>query len=420
MNADLLAMLGAGGLGGAPPRREPDPGKTIATFKAGKMNPVLQENGKYLVTADSRRGQISLIYELGSRSSGSNSNSGGGSGNGILKFEWKDRRTRSVIDSLTIFPEDRCTFTPVPTGREGDRVYLLQFGNNPDRRFFFWMQDKYEDGLDENNCKQANTFLSNVNECIVAAGGEPPQPTTTSTPSSSSNKKSDSSSSAAPASNSGSASQVDALSSILENLGMPQPNTGATATSSTTTATPSSSKSTTENTSSSNNNAPAASTTGGGLTLADLQGAMAGLATHSPAGSTTTTAEIPGPPLNELATSDFIDESGILENPDTVARLTEFLPEGQRTPEMLRENLRSPQVQQALQSLTMALSGDAESYHSIIANFQLEPQDGAAALASGNPIQAFLDCVIASVKKEKDAEEEKTESKEDDDEKMSE
>lgn len=43
MNADLLAMLGAGGLGGPPPRREPDPGKTIATFKAGKMNPVLQE-----------------------------------------------------------------------------------------------------------------------------------------------------------------------------------------------------------------------------------------------------------------------------------------------------------------------------------------------------------------------------------------
>lgn len=56
MNADLLAMLGAGGLGGAPPRREPDPGKTIATFKAGKMNPVLQEVS-YIMQCD-------LIYDF--------------------------------------------------------------------------------------------------------------------------------------------------------------------------------------------------------------------------------------------------------------------------------------------------------------------------------------------------------------------
>ena len=79
---------------------------------------------------------------------------------------------------------------------------------------------------------------------------------------------------------------------------------------------------------------------------------------------------------------------------------------------MLRENLRSPQVQQALHSLTMALvgqdddQGSLESYHSIIANFQLTAEDGAAAMASGNPIQAFLDCLLASVTKENESTEE--------------
>merc|ERR1712071_653173 len=87
----------------------------------------------------------------------------------------------------------------------------------------------------------------------------------------------------------------------------------------------------------------------------------------------------------------------------------------QRTEEMLRDNLRSPQVQQALHNLTMALAGESggdgegvsmESYHSIIANFQMDAQDGAMALASGNPIQAFLDCLLASVKKENKEKEE--------------
>merc|ERR1712087_518664 len=124
----------------------------------------------------------------------------------------------------------------------------------------------------------------------------------------------------------------------------------------------------------------------------------------------------PTPPLTELATSEAISESGILENAEAVARLLEFLPEDQRTEEMLRENLRSPQVQQALHNLTLALAGDEsggasmESYHSIIANFQLNAEDGAAAMASGNPIQAFLDCLVASVKRDNEKKE-KEESK---------
>lgn len=144
---------------------------------------------------------------------------------------------------------------------------------------------------------------------------------------------------------------------------------------------------------------------GGGLTLSDLQGAMAGLATASPPGSALAAA---GPPLSELATSEIIDESGILDDPATVERLVALLPEGQRTEAMLRDNIRSPQVAQCLQRLTAALSDDAGSFNSIIANFQLNPGDGMSAMASGNPIEAFLNCLLADVQRKEGVEKVKT------------
>eukprot|EP00956_Cyclotella_meneghiniana_P023701 scaffold46666_cov54-Cyclotella_meneghiniana.AAC.1 len=152
--------------------------------------------------------------------------------------------------------------------------------------------------------------------------------------------------------------QIDAIGNILENLGVPQTNGTL----------PSGDHST--------NTAFAASTTaatgGGGLTLADLQGAMAGLGTASP--STTDC-----PPLSELATAEIIDESGILNDLNATACLIALLPENQRN-DALRDNLRSPQVSQCLQRLTAALSDDAASFNSIIANFQLDPRDGTEAL----------------------------------------
>jgi len=42
-----------------------------------------------------------------------------------------------------------------------------------------------------------------------------------------------------------------------------------------------------------------------------------------------------------------------------------------------------------------------DGYQSVLANFQLDASDGQKALAEGkSPIQAFLDCVLASVGKE--------------------
>ena len=57
-----------------------------------------------------------------------------------------------------------------------------------------------------------------------------------------------------------------------------------------------------------------------------------------------------------------------LEDPDVVAKLVALIPEGQQTKEMLVENLRSPQVRQALGSVQSSIA----SFNDALANFQLD------------------------------------------------
>jgi hypothetical protein len=354
------------------------------------------------------------------------SSSRSSSSSGVLKLEWKDRRTRAVVDSHTIFPEDDCTYSKVETGNDKDRVYLLQYGNVSDRRFFFWVQDKEEGNLDEENCVKINTFMMDPAEAAAAANGEesPAATRANATTTSSEESKSDDTGAGGAAATSrleggldndalmqimqginadGAAgsgattnsqgAQVDSLSSILENLGMPQQQQHESAPSSTDDVASNPAPSTSTAT-------PAAPRATGGLTLSDLQGAMAGLATTSPPSSQP--LQPSGPPLSEIATTEAIAESGLLENKEVKSKLIALLPEGQRTEEKLMENLGSPQVKQCLTSLTAALQ-EGESFNSILANFQLDPMDGAAAMMTGNPIQAFLDCVLKSVEREKEA-----------------
>jgi 26S proteasome regulatory subunit N13 len=66
-----------------------------------------------------------------------------------------------------MFPDD-ATFSRVDTGREGDRVYLLQYKNSA-RRFFFWMQHK-DSSRDEELAKKVNDFMNNVQP---GGGSEP-------------------------------------------------------------------------------------------------------------------------------------------------------------------------------------------------------------------------------------------------------
>lgn len=282
----------------------------------------LHQNGKYWVTPDTRRGQVQLIWSSGE-----------------LKWEWLDRRDKSVVDSVTV--EQGGKFERIETMPD-ERVYLWSCGKKWN---MYWMQDLVREGEDE-LIAQVNQYLANPADAAPEGEGS--------------------------ATNSSSA-QVDALSNILENLGMPE--------------------------------TPGEQPTGT-LTLADLQGAMQGLQT------TTTTASTPTP-LSEVVTPAAV--ASLLEDEEAKNRLLELLPEEQRSMEHLEENLRSPQIQQTLRALTQALVpddvGSLEGYHSVIANFQLDPKDGEAALAAGNPIQAFLDCILASVKKEE--EETKEETKED-------
>lgn len=402
MNADLLAMLGGAGIHGGSSNRRENEAKSILEFKAGKMSTSLQPNGKYWVTPDPRRGLLSLTWTSSSSSSGRSSSTSGG---GVLKLEWKDRRTRSVVDTFTIVPSEDCTYEKVDTGREGDRIFMVSIAK---QYHFYWMQDKFEENKDEENCVQMNTYLTDRTEASKAAGDhtttttthntttttttttnddtnldmsglgsggldnaalmqvmqglggndttntnttttaptaeEPPTPSTATVTTNSSNLRTP----VAPPQG-----QVDALSNILENLGMPQPNAEAAT---------------------------------GTLTLADLQGAMAGLATTSPPAAA---------PLSEVASLPHIEQSGILSNAQVKSKLLSLLPEGQQTEDMLQENLRSPQVAQCWKTLTSALAEDPDSLPTLLANFQLPPTTNTN--NNNNPIQAFLDAVLASV-----------------------
>jgi hypothetical protein len=354
MYSDLLDVLGGGNAAvGASSSSSSENNKHIATsFKAGKMNLEPREGGKFWVTPDTRRGTVQLVW--------TSSNS--------LKWEWKCRRNNDeVVDSFDVTPGATFERVESPTGR----VYVL---SQP--RCMYWMQDASDEN-DDDICVQVNQYLANPDEAkpegssgdaAMAQAMQTSSSTTTTTTNSSSG---------------GNTNQVDALSNISENLGMPQQNQQQST----------------------------ATATTGTLTLADLQGAMSGLgASTAPAAAAAAAA---GPPLQEIVTPEAI--SSLLEDEAVCARLLELLPEEQQTRQHLEDNLRSPQVQQTLRSLTAALApddaGSMEGYHSVLANFSLDPQDGQAALASGNPIQAFLDAVVASVKQ--DEEETKEEEEED-------
>lgn len=431
MNADLLAMFSGGGMGvgSSAMNRQVDEGKVLVSIKAGKMDAIYQaHNGKYLIKPNEgqRRGVIQLVWQLGAGGSASSSSNSTNTAiaSGVLKFEWKDRRTDAKDLESVIFPEDRCTITKV--GRDTDRVYLFQYHSDAPnaggstsptdqpRRHFFYLQDKNTEN-DDALLTKFSRLLHDRAACIIEAGGIPTPadysssstaaPSTTATTTTTTTTSMTTTTTATTTAPAPAIATVDALSSILENLGMPLQ------TNNTTTTPP-----TIDGAAVNSSNATAAASTsasagGGILTLSDLQGAMAGLATHSPlasTGGTTSSTSTRAPPLQEILTADSVEASGILNDPTVRQRLMDLLPENQRTEDDLRQNLRSPQVQQALQSLSAAIGGGttttnedtSSAFHNVIVNFSMNPDDGAISLANGDPIQAFLDCLLASVQRE--------------------
>ena len=374
-----------GGAGGLPGRRSssnnaassgPSRPPALVSFKAGKMNLTEADSEssvkKFRCDPDTRRGEVRLVYQTASSDSATT--------NGLY-WQWYDRRDDSLVDSKQITTSGSTwerVELPKSKKHARDRVYVwTQQDGTYD---MYWMQDASEEKDEE--------VMVKVNQYLADPASAAPAGATAAT--AADNNTNDASASTEAVANSGSGpsqSQVDALSSILQNLGMPQSEGG----------------------SSSGGNANGSSADAGGagmLTLADLQGAMAGIQQQQQAQQPSIA------PLSEIVTPAAT--SSLMENEQARERLMALLPEEQRSAEYLEENLRSPQVQQTLRALTQALlpddSGNMDSFYSVLANFSLDPADGQDAMAANNPIQAFLDCILASVQKEKD--EDMEESKE--------
>jgi hypothetical protein len=382
------AAVASSGSSATSPTRPP----ALVSFKAGKMTLTAvagsadatttdsssSSTAKYTCAPDTRRGEVRLVYQsaLGGAGTG---NSAATNANSGLYWQWYDRRDDTLVDNtLVVTPGSTWERVTLPDSKKHvrDRVYVWSGSPSADDNatatpVMYWMQDASEE-KEEELMVQVNAYLADPSSAAPAtAAASAPTPATSTEGAASSASASATASSDAPPSQ----SQVDALSSILQNLGMPQSEGG---------------------------DAAVPSTGGTGmLTLADLQGAMAGLPTAA-ASSATSSA-----PLTEVVTPAAL--SSLLTGDDaTRARLLALLPEDQRAPEFLEENLRSPQVQATLRALTQALlpdhdGGNMDSFYSVLANFSLDPADGQAALVAHNPIQAFLDCLLASVQKEETA-----------------
>jgi len=396
MYSDLFEHLGgsnaAGGSGSSNSDNNGNNNENhLVSIKAGKVDLQLQENGHYWAAPDTRRGEIRIVWETNEST---------------LYWEWFDRREKAVVDKHVLWTATASTastsandcgtmekVTNVPNAAPQDRLYVWsqpQAGKDKPTYHMYWLQDASEEKDDELIVK-INQYLADPATANPSSTGIGASGAASGSAMSSSSAAAAATGNATTGSSSTDRQQVDALSNILENLGMPQGDSSSA--------------------SSPGNNATTTSSTNAGatgtLTLADLQGAMAGIQQSSP----------PGPPLQELVSGPAI--TSLLENDAVKARLLELLPEGQRTDDMLEENLRSPQVQQTVRSLTQALmpddTGSMDGFHSVLANFGMA--DGAQEALqnnSNNPIQAFLDCVLKSVEKDSktDTEEKEEESKE--------
>ena len=118
-----------------------------------------------------------------------------------------------------------------------------------------------------------------------------------------------------------------------------------------------------------------------------VAGAMAALAQQQGGGGVLPVS------LTALVTPEAVE--GVMQDEDAVESLVQHLPESQRNAAGLRATLTSPQFQQTLRTLTGALQG--ENFNTVFASFDLAAEDGADALAAGDAVGAFVAALQASV-----------------------
>lgn len=307
---------------------------------------VPKKEKKFKIRADKRKGLLTLERNHG----------------GMLELLWKLRPNATVLERYTVLPGEQ-TFEKVDTGREGDRVYLLQFKGQEKRRFF-WMQEPNK-AKDEDNVKQ----LQNAMKLPPTAGLE----------------RGHGGRRMQRSQRGGNNDQSNAvMQSLLSSLGgaVEQPRDSTDASSK----------------DEESNNEP--------IVSADaLQAAL--MAALGGTGAPQQQQREPDVPLGAVLRGTQLDEAvRDIARSEDAEDLVRHLPEGCRSVEELQSTTSSPQFSQAVGRLSAALQSD--SYNAVVANFGLDPSAGAESLARGQNVSAFLDSVQASAENEEE-QEEKTE-----------
>jgi len=315
---------------------------TLISFKAGKCNisSSVNSNGKHTINPDSRKGTVSLVKGADQ----------------LVYLKWTDRTTSRAEDERMVFPDElKCLH--VKTGREGDRIYLLKY-NTGQLFLMFWMQDKSSD-KDKENCKKLNDLLINPNAVAPSSSGA--------------------------GAGTGAGNGRLGSDQLMQMLGMslptnPQQSTQPAAAAATTT--------TTTTTTAPVNNI---------LANLDFSSLLSGQPTSQPTTESVPAASSRQRPLGleDILTADSILDTGIMNDPEVVASLIQYLPEDQRSEDHLEETLRSPQFRQSLTMLSGALQSD--SFNSVMMNFNVDPAPGMQHLLRNDAIGAFIAALQATV-----------------------
>jgi len=338
----------------------------LVEFKAGRMN--FRTDSSKWVEPDKRKGLVQIKQSPDDN---------------LIHFIWKDRTTGTEDINLMLFPED-ASFRKV--NEANGRVYVLEWAST-NKKMFFWMQEPKDD-KDKENCENINKFINN-----------PPQPSADA-------GLGDLGAVSGMGLNraqilqllGGNSSSIGGLSNLLSGM---QGTRRGPSNQSSTQQTRANTANTQSSSSSSSSNKPATTTTSApqasqtneptrnarppasftqpipannALQLDTLQQLLSQI-THS---------QPKEPSLKDIINVDEILASGLFDRPEVVAKLAEFLPEGQVNAENLRENIRSPQFQQAVSMFNQALR--TGQLAGIMSSFGLDP----SSVGPNSTIEDFL------------------------------
>jgi hypothetical protein len=349
----------------------------LVEFKAGRMN--FKEDGTKTVEPDKRKGLVQIKQSADDN---------------IIHFIWKDRTTGTEDINLMLFPED-ASFRKV--NEANGRVYVLEW-TSTDKKMFFWIQEPKDD-KDKEHCDNINKYINNPPQPSAGAGlgeldglGLNQQQLLqllggNAGPFGISNLLG-----LGAGRGRGQPGRVNPLAAQARpttstTSAASRPAGGTTSTSSTTPAASSqqqSSSTTTPAVRVPPQQTPAL--VNNGLQLDTLQQLLSEI------------TQPKEPSLKDIINVDEILASGLFDRPEVVSKLAEFLPEGQVTAENLRENIRSPQFQQAVSMFNQALR--TGQLAGIMSSFGLD----ASSVGQHATIEDFLRAIQKKAKEEAEKE----------------